>query len=1077
MEKRLTMFFAALFLMIGTALAQTKVNGTVTSQEDGQPVIGASVLVVGTQVGTVTDVNGHFSLTMPEGKKTLRITYVGMEPIEVSARPNMRIMLTNDQAALDEVIVVAYGTAKKSAFTGSAGVVKADDIAKVQTVNASEALRGKVTGVQMVQGSGQPGTAPTIRIRGITTTSTVSGANDPLFVVDGSPFDGDINTISPSDIESMTVLKEASAAALYGARGANGVIIITTKSGQKGKDATITFDAKWGSNSRAIPDYEFISSPAAYYEMWYKGLYNYGVDTYGYTAAQANAYANEAMFTGTTGLGYNVYTVPEGQNLIGMNGKLNPNATLGRKITNNGQDYWIQPDNFIDETYSNSLRQEYTLTASGSTERSTFYASGNYLKMKGITPMSNYERFAARLKADYQLKPWLKLGVNVNYAHYNQDNVSSESSGSTANMFAMTTVAPIYPLYVRDGNGNIIIHPDSKQPTFDYGDGQYTGITRPSMNGANPLSDAYSNKRNTIGNTFNIVGTADIRFLKDFKFTSINSTYVDEYRGMSTYNPWFGSNAPNKGHSYVSHGRTWTYNFQQLLDWHHLFDKHDVDVMIGHEYYRRYVSGLEADKTNIFLNENGELDGAVVAGTSQSSSTSTYNTEGWFSRIQYNYDEKYFASASYRRDATSTFHPDHRWGNFWSFGAAWLINKENFFKADWVDELKLKASYGEQGNDRIGQYNYITTYALRNSGGQIGVAPNRMGNEKISWEKVGEFNVGVDFSLWKGRLSGGIEYYYRKTTDMLAWFSLPASFGFTGYYDNIGDVRNKGVEIQLRGDFIRTKDLTWSAYLNATSNSMKILKIADANKRMVVDGVSGYQSSGYFYGEGIPIYTNYMYRYAGVDPETGEALYYKNVYKKDADGKNILDEAGNPIVDHLDTTNKTGDADQYLCGNPHPDWFGGFGTSLSWNGFDVSVDFTYQLGGKVYDSNYASAMAFSRGSQMHVDLLNAWSSTNTNSDIPRIQYNDHYTAATSDRFLISASYLCLQNVTIGYTLPTSLVRKLGFINKIRVYAVGDNLWLWSKRQGLDPRQSISGSVSNETYSPIRTISGGITVTF
>jgi TonB-dependent SusC/RagA subfamily outer membrane receptor len=261
MEKRLMMFLAALFLCVGGALAQTKVSGTVVSQDDGQPVIGATVLVVGTQVGTVTNANGQFSLTCPAGKNMLRITYVGMEPLEVSARANMRIMLTSDQRALDEVIVVAYGTQKKSAFTGSAAVINSDEIGKVQVTNAVDALKGKASGVQINTASGQPGSTPTVRIRGI---NSINAGNSPLYVVDGSPFDGDLNTINPIDIESMTVLKDAASTSLYGARGGNGVILITTKSAKKGRDATITFDAKWGSNQRATPDYEMISSPASW---------------------------------------------------------------------------------------------------------------------------------------------------------------------------------------------------------------------------------------------------------------------------------------------------------------------------------------------------------------------------------------------------------------------------------------------------------------------------------------------------------------------------------------------------------------------------------------------------------------------------------------------------------------------------------------------------------------------------------------------------------------------------------------------------------------------------------------------
>jgi len=411
MEKRLMTLLAVLFLFVGGATAQTKVNGTVVSQDDGQPVIGATVMVVGTNVGTATNANGQFSLTCPAGKNMLRITYVGMEPLEVSARPNMRILLTSDQKALDEVIVVAYGTAKKSSFTGSASVIKSDEIGKVQVQNAVNALNGKVAGVQINTASGQPGSNPTVRIRGI---SSINAGNAPLYIVDGVPFDGDMNDINPQDIASMTVLKDAASSALYGARGANGVIIITTKKGDKG-NTTLTVDAKWGVNSRAVPDYNYVTSPARYYEMWYTALKNNAINEQGMSEAAAHVFANEYLTVddGTYGLAYNVYTVPDGEYLIGSNGRLNPNATLGRMVTNNGTDYWLTPDDWVDAAYKNSLRQEYSLTATGGNDKSSFYGSVNYLDNQGISEASDYKRFTARLKADYEIRPWLKIGGNM----------------------------------------------------------------------------------------------------------------------------------------------------------------------------------------------------------------------------------------------------------------------------------------------------------------------------------------------------------------------------------------------------------------------------------------------------------------------------------------------------------------------------------------------------------------------------------------------------------------------------------------------------------------------------------------
>ena len=1062
MEKRLTMILACLFLSIGMAMAQKAVTGTVVSQEDGQPIIGATIRVVGANVGAVTDADGKFSLSLPSGHNKLKVTYVGMMDQDVTVKGNsVRVVLSPDETNLDEVMVVAYGTAKKSAFTGSAAVVKSDDIAKISSSNVMSALSGKVSGVQINSATGAPGQESfSIRIRGI---SSINAGNDPLIIVDGAPCDADyINNLNQNDIASMTVLKDAASAALYGARGANGVVIITTKSGREGT-SSITVDAKWGSNSKALPEYNYVNNPAKYYELWYTALNNYAQDKLGYNANQAYLWASQNLTANNAyGLGYNVYTVPEGQTLIGMNGRLNPNATLGRVISYNGNQYTLLPDDWRDASYQNGLRQEYTLTATGSNAKGSFYGSANYLKNEGITMNSDYERFTGRLKADYQLRDWFKLSGNMSYTHSNSNYLGSDGSSSdSSNLFAVNNVAPIYPIYVRDGNGNIIINKATGLPTYDYGDGDIIGITRPVYTQANPFSDIQLNTDNIEGNTLNAVGAAEIRFLKDFKFTSTNSVMLDEGRQTNTTQNLFGQTAAMGGGIAKYHTRTWAYNYQQLLNWHRLFGKHDVEVMLGHEYYRTRSYLLYGYKTNIFSLTNTELSGAITNGT-MDSYTTDYNTEGYFGRAQYNYDNKYFGSVSYRRDASSRFHPDHRWGNFWSFGGAWIISKEKWFNAPWVDELKFKASYGEQGNDNIGNYLYTDTYSIVPAGTGAGVSvASTKGNKEITWEKNGNFNTGFEFSFFRGRLSGSIEYFYRRTSDMLAFFALPASSGWSGYYDNIGNMQNMGVEVELDGTPIRTKDFEWGLNVNFTAYKNKITSIADENKTTVVEGSEGYQSGMNYYGEGLPLYTFYMPKYAGVN-EKGQSLFYKT----DADG-------------NITTTTTPGDATYYLCGTALPWAYGGFGTRFSYKGFDLSVDFNYQLGGQIYDSDYAGMMGITgtgRGNAIHADLLNSWTPENPNSNIPQLIIDDPSATTTSDRFLIGASYLSLQNLNFGYTFPTKLTSKIG-VGKLRLYLTATNLWLWSKRQGLDPRQSITGGASTAYYSAMRTISGGITVTF
>lgn len=1078
--KKLFLLLLAVLSIGLSASAQTRtVKGTVVDATTEEPIIGASVQATkGT--GVATDIDGNFVIQVPEKTSHLMISYIGYKDQHVAiGKGNISVRLEPSATNLDEVMAVAYGTAKKSSFTGSATVVKSDKIENTQVTNALDALKGKVAGVQMTNATGQPGSTPSILIRGIT---SINAGTAPLYVVDGVPFAGDINTINTHDIESMTVLKDAASNALYGARGANGVILITTKRGKSDSGAIVNFDAKWGCNSRASKLYETIDNPGQYYETVYGALYNYATRSaeqyggLGLSADDAYLWANANLTASNSfGLGYNVYNVPEGQTLIGRNGKLNPNASLGNKVTYDGQEYFLTPDNWLDLTYRNSLRQEYNFSVTSGNEKSSIFASFGYLNNKGITPNSDYERLTGRLKAELQAKSWLKLGANMSYSHYEYDNTSEDgTSNSTANIFAAATqVAPIYPMYVRDGNGNIMIDSNGFQ-IYDFGKGQNAGMKRPQFYDSNPMAETLLNVNHNEGNAFSALGFAEIRFLKDFKFTSNNSVSVDEYRSTETLNPYYGQYATQNGIVYKGHSRYLEYAFQQLLTWSHQFGAHNVSVLAGHENSWQRSYSLTGAKHNMFDPNNTELVGAISV-DSASSSTSEYNNEGWIFRGQYDYDGKYFASGSFRRDGSSRFHPDHRWGNFWSLGAAWIISKENFFNANWVDQLKFKVSYGEQGNDRIGNYLYTNTYTIVNAGDKPAAVPNMMGNPEISWEKGGNFNVGFDFSLWNGRLSGSIEGFYRKTTDMLSQFYLPTSFGFSGYYDNIGDMQNGGIEVDLLGNLITTKDFRWDLNVNLTYYQNKVTFIADDNKSETLRkvGVEGYTSGNFIYAEGKPLFTYFIPKYAGVDPVTGLSSWYRREIGED----------GN-FTGNLTTTTNYSDLttyDYFDCGSALPHINGGFGTSLAYRDFDFSIDFSYQIGGQCYDSGYAGLMSNpydnnSMGHAIHKDMLNAWSETNLTSDTPRWQWGDDRSASTSDRFLTDASYLSLNNINVGYSLPRSIISKLR-LQKVRVYFAADNVTYWSKRKGMDPRQSVAGGVNNTYYSPVRTLSGGINVTF
>ena len=1053
------------------------VTGVVTDSSTGEPVPFASIRLDGTMTGGMTDIDGIYSIDVP-ADGVLIFSSIGYKDatVKVGGQAKHDVLLDPDTQMLEETIVVAFGTATKESFTGSATVVKSEDITKVQSSDVTRALEGMVAGVQMTTSSGSLSSSPSIQIRG---TSSISAGTAPLYIVDGVPYSGDMNNLNSADIESMTVLKDAASNALYGARGANGVIMITTKKAKKG-EATVNVDAKWGLNTKALQSYDYIKDPKLYYEAHYQALYNYYRLEQGMSETDANlkAAANVAGSSDVGGLGYLTYTVPEGQNIIGANGKFNPNATFGRRVLYNGQYYWLQPDDWMAESYKNALRQEYNVSASGSPGGAQIFASFGYLNNKGLIQGEDMQRYTARLRVDYQIKEWMKIGMNAAYSNFDWNNGNGSGTG---NVFSFASnVAPVYPVYLRDGSGNIM-YDDLGYKRYDYGNGSNAGYVRPYAANSNALQELWLNVGNSEGNAINGTGYVEIKFLKDFTFTFNAGVGVDETRSTSIQNMYYGQFATNGGLITKTHGRQFYVNLQQLLNWNRTFAyDHNVSVLLGHETYTSTSASVSASKSNMFSMNNTELNGAVIDGQSASSGKSMYNNEGFFARAQYDYQNKIFLSASYRLDASSRFHPDHRWGSFWSLGGGWLLDKESWFpRTPWLGMLKAKASIGSQGNDNIGDFLYTDMYSITNSDGEIAIKRATIGNKNITWETNTNFNAGFDFEMFRGRLTGSLEYFYRLTSDMLYYVTIPISYGFAGYYDNIGDMRNSGVEFSVNGSIIRTDDFSWDAYMNFTHYTNKIIRLPDAHKNRTIDGYSGYASGNKFVGEGLPLNTFLMPKYAGVDKTNGLPMWYRDVYQEDADGNRVLDADGKEIYLRTETTTEYSDATEYLCDDPTPDLYGGFGTSLRWRNFDFSASFTYSIGGLTYDGGYAGYMAppgGTVGSNYHKDVLNAWTPENKDSDIPRFVYNDQNINGSSDRFLVPASYLNFQNAQIGYSFPARLLAKAK-ISRLRTYVTCDNIVYWSYRTGLDPRQSLSGSTSAENYSPVRTISFGINLTF
>lgn len=1069
--KKIRHLLTGLMLAVtSVAFAQNvQVSGTVTDSGTGEAIIGAAVQLKGsTTVYSITDALGHYALSVPTDGN-LVVSFMGYKTIEipVNGQAVIDVKMEFDAAVLDDVIVVAFGTSTRESFTGAATVVNAEVLSKSQTSSVTNALAGAVPGVQLTSSNGAPGATSTIRIRGF---SSLSAGNDPLIIVDGAPYSGDIANIATNDVESITVLKDASSNALYGARGANGVVMITTKKAKSG-EALVTFDAKFGANMRALRNYNTIADPMLHYETHYMAMMNYFENELGLSPELASVRANNNIggSTANAGLGYLIYDVPQGQAFIGSNGKVNPNATLGRTIG----DYYITPDDWADEAYRTGIRQEYNLSVSGANEKASFFGSIGYLSNEGITEGSDLTRINARLRASYQAKSWFKVGGNMSYTHFDGNSLNNNgSSTSTGNVWAFTSqMAPIYPLWIRNADGTHKVDANGIE-MMDYGDGQNAGLARPFLFNANALQDLRLNTTNYEGNAATGNGYIDINFYKDLKLT-VNGTYnLDETRGTYVYNPYYGQFVSTKGLVSKYHTRRFDINFQQLLNYNKTFGKNTISVLLGHEYYNNKYYELGASKNNMFSQKNKELSGAVVDGQSAYSSMSEYNQEGYFSRVQYDYADKLYFSGSYRRDASSRFAPEHRWGNFWSVGASWLMNKEIWFNAGWVDELKLKASAGQQGNDNIGSYRYIDVYDITNSSGNVSTMFSSKGSENITWETTTNINAGVEFNLFN-RLSGSIDYFNRLTTDMLFSFPVAPSMGYTSYYANVGNMRNTGAELSLNLALIQNKNINWSINANITYLNNKITMLDDAKKTKTAydaagNAYEGYQSGSTFIAEGLSMYSWYMREFAGVDVD-GQSLWYKD--ELDGDGNRT----GNRT-----TTNAYSEADYYVnnAASISP-FYGGFGTTLNAYGFDFSINFSYQIGGQQYDSGYADAMGSPTtnhsGYGYHVDLLNSWTKENPNNNIPRFQFDDTYSNGQSTRFLTDASYLNIENINLGYTFSSNTIKKLGGTS-LRIYVAAENVWYWSARQGFDPRISYTGTGA-AYYSPMRTISGGITVKF
>lgn len=1042
--------FLAFFIQFSFAQEKT-ITGTVTSAEDGLPLPGTTVVIDGTTKGTSTDLDGRFSIRANQGEK-LTFSFLGMtsQTVAVGASNVIDVKLAQDSRVIDEIVVVAYGVQKKESLTGSVATIKSEEVGKITTGNVTQGLVGKVAGVQVSNGTGMPGDGATIRIRGI---GSLSVGTPPLYVVDGIPFYGNINSINAQDIESLTVLKDASAAALYGSRGASGVIIITTKAGSERKNS-ITIDSKTGFTSRAVKDYDFVKSQSGYYESYFQALKNtYMFSGQGMDAASAANLAAANLITGDQGLQYNAYDVANNQLIDPATGKF-----MGGNLKYN--------EDWNDYLFGSGLFTQTNFNISGGSKTTNHFFSLGYEKNEGYVVNSGFEKITSRLKVDTKVGERVKVGANLSYAHTVQDYLDGYTGGSTYSspFYWIRAVAPIYPVMAYDFAGNPIMNTQG-QHMYDDGTGA-GGLSpvRPFGSLQHPYATAINDHKRTATDNVFATGFMDVELLDNLTFTYAVAGELSSSYDWSSDTQLYGDAVGAGGRVTNQASRRMSFTQQQLLKYNNRFGKHGFDVLAGHETLDRRDDYVYAERSKMLFDSPYVDHGSVYQGNGGGGSA--YSLEGYIARVAYDYDSKYYLNLSARRDGSSRFHPDNRWGNFYGAGAAWRVSKESFMQdVSWLNEFKLKGSFGQQGNDEIG-YNlpYLTPYVINPTNDTslpISFNPaSYLGNKNIKWETSSNLNLGFDATMFDGRFSVEVEYFKKSITDMLFNRPLAPSTGFNVTPENIGDMNNKGIEITMSGDVIRKDGFLVSLHMNATSYKNEITKMPENGRE------NNYIVAGSFIREeGGGAYDYYMKEFAGVNPANGAGLFWKDIDKDNP-------AAGRELTENIS------EATTYRVGKSAlPEIYGGFGLNAEFKGFDFGVDFAYQMGGYATDGVWLSGMSLSPGGGLHSDFNNAWTPENTSAALPRVDVDDpqnYYGASTLA--LIKSDYLSIQNVSLGYTFNKSVTDKVG-LNKLRIYTLADNVYMWSKRQGFDPRQSGVTGASGNTYSLLRTVSFGVNLEF
>ena len=988
-----------------------KISGVITD-ETGLPVAGANIVVKGTTNGTISDMDGNFSLEAAPGEM-LEISYIGFLPMEVKIdnKNTFDILMKEDAQGLDEVVVIGYGTVKKRDLTGAVASVNAAKISAVPTSTASEALQGRIPGVVVSNANWSPGSTPNVMIRG---KRSITASNDPLYVIDGVPvMTGDaseftysqsgnslLSTINSNDIESMTVIKDAAAASLYGSRAANGVVLITTKKGKAGKPS-ISLKADWGSSDFAM-DYRPIMGGEERRQYIYDGLVA-GQIKKGKSEADAMAYAD---------------------------GEIDDYAPVP----------WCGYTDWDDVLFKKGNHQSYEASLSGGTDRFKYYSSLSYLKQDGIAINSGLERISGRLNVDFQATSKLKLGANVLFATVNQDVYSEGTSYSSPFYTSRNAVVPSDPIYNEDGSWN--------RDLIRIGD-------------RNPLLSAtYDYQREYVTRTFNTI-YGEYEFIKDLKF---KSTFSYDYV-ITKGKDWSDPRTSNGDD--INGGMSKKYYEYNKMVWANqvsyktsIARDHHIDALVGYEIddqYRDYLSGYA---TNFATHDKNQISNGMKTESVGGNDTRT-RMVSYLTRLNYDYKNKYYLGGSFRTDGSSRFQRDNRWGSFWSISGAWRIIEEEFMSPtkDWLTDLKIRASYGVNGTLPSDYFGYMGLSSLTNGYlEQPGIIQSQLRNDDLQWETNYNLNLGLDFALWN-RINVTLEYYTRTTKNLLMDRPISMTTGFSSYLMNIGEVKNKGVELEISSTNIQTKDFSWNTTFNISHNKNKIVTL-DGMQTEIKSG-SQIRKVGKSYR------TFYMIEFAGINPETGAPQFYTN----------DVDENGNYIKDITEEINKAHAI--VLDKHAEPNAIGGLSNTLRYKWFDLNFMFSYQFGGYSYD-NWAQKTEHG-GNDLEANIPSYYKdSWKKPGDVTKYElfYEKPSVAmnkVTTTRRLHSTDFIRLKTLTFGFTVPKDWTRKIG-IENVRLYASANNLWTWAAYDYYDP-EAVSGGTAIWGTPPLKTVTFGINVNF